>query len=471
MPAAKPLDPDTRRSKKDTKDVQLRPAARRDRDRILYSDSFRRLGGVTQTALGDASLQMHNRLTHSLKVEQVGTSLHGMLKAEAKVPDFDKIADRDAIEAACLGHDIGHPPFGHAGEAELHKILTCEAHRDTPRPMKDRIDDPCKKCLLEDGFEGNAQSFRILAVLAVHREPKPTDPFGLDLTRGTLAAVSKYPWTRGALDKKPHKWGAYDCDAGILEWVFGKTTNNPNLAAQVMDWADDISYAVHDLEDFYRSGRIPLEQYSRLAKNENTDAYNTFLTYVDSALPKKVTPKAREALRNLSVYFPRSKFHGQTEELATLDRMRNQFLSVFTRAAHVNAGAVKIDDLPQEVNAILKQFTWYYVINDPGLNLIQLGQKRVLREIFDDLLPMLEDVYQSGKTAAPTPRDLQRLPNALRRAVERGQFQRSNRRKQVYTEPQTLVRGLVDYISGLSDAEAYRVHAVLQGGEAYGLLQ
>ena len=114
MPAVKsPPDPQhERRSGKNTTDVQLRPPARRDRDRILYSDSFRRLGGVTQTALGDASLQMHNRLTHSLKVEQVGTSLHGMLAA--KVPDF---ADPDAIEAACLGHDIGHPPFGHAGES------------------------------------------------------------------------------------------------------------------------------------------------------------------------------------------------------------------------------------------------------------------------------------------------------------------------------------------------------------------
>lgn len=469
MPAATPPDPHERRSGKSTPDVQLRPPARRDRDRILYSDSFRRLGGVTQTALGDASLQMHNRLTHSLKVEQVGTSLHGMLAAKA--PGFDKSADRDAIEAACLGHDIGHPPFGHAGESELHKILTCETHRDKPRQMKDRIAHPCKKCLLEDGFEGNAQSFRILAVLAVHRDPKPTEPYGLDLTRGTLAAVSKYPWTLGASGKKTNKWGAYDCDAEILKWVFGKINNNPNLAAQVMDWADDVSYAVHDLEDFYRSGRIPLDQYSRLAQNENTDAYNTFLTYVESALKTAVSPGAREALRSYSFFFPRSKFQGRADELAALDRMRNRFLEAFMGAARISVDTVKIDDVPQEVNAVLKQFTWFYVINDPGLNLIQLGQKRVLREIFDDLLPMLEDVYKGGTTTAPSPRDLQRLPNALRRAVERGQLQWSNRKAQVYTERQTLVRGLVDYISGLSDAEAYRVHAVLKGGEAYGLLQ
>ena len=449
---------------KNTTDVQLRPPARRDRDRILYSDSFRRLG-VTQTALGDASLQMHNRLTHSLKVEQVGTSLHGMLAA--KVPDF---ADRDAIEAACLGHDIGHPPFGHAGESELHKKLTCEAHRKKPRPMQDRIDHPCDKCLLEDGFEGNAQSFRILAVLAVHRDPSFTQPYGLDLTRSTLAAVSKYPWTLGTPGRKANKWGAYDCDAEILDWVFGKIENDPNPAAQVMDWADDISYAVHDLEDFYRSGRIPLDQYSRLAQNENTDAYNTFLKYVESALGE-VSQKARDLLRSYSFYFPRSKFQGRTEELAALDVMRNRFLEQFMRAAEFSGGKLNIDEVPQEVNAVLKQFTWFYVIDDPGLTLIQLGQRRVLREIFDDLLLLLEDVYKSDGTAKPTDRDLRRLPFALRRAVTRGQLQQAASTKQVYSDRQTLVRGLVDYISGLSDAEAYRVHAVLQGGEAYGLLQ
>lgn len=471
MPAAQPLDPHERRSGKNTKDVQLRPPARRDRDRILYSDSFRRLGGVTQTALGDPSLQMHNRLTHSLKVEQVGTSLHGMLAD--KVPDFDKIADRDAIEAACLGHDIGHPPFGHAGEAELHEILTCKDHREKPRPMQDRIDDPCRKCRLEDGFEGNAQSFRILAALAVHRDSQPIQPYGLDLTRDTLAAVSKYPWTRGEPGKKTNKWGAYDCDAEILKWVFGKIKNKPTLAAQVMDWADDISYAVHDLEDFYRSGRIPLDQYSRLSEDENTDAYNEFLKYVESpgALGKKVTPAAREALRSYSFFFPRSKFQGRADELAALDRMRNRFLEAFMSAAQIKDGMLKIDPLPQEVNSVLKQFTWFYVINDPGLNIIQLGQRRVLREIFEDLLRMLEDVYKSGGTAKPTQRELRRLPYALRRAVERGQAQQSTCTTPVYDERKTLIRGLVDYISGLSDAEAYRVHAVLKGGEAYGLLQ
>nr|WP_083298654.1 HD domain-containing protein [Mycolicibacterium grossiae] len=74
------------------------------------------------------------------------------------------------VEAACLGHDIGHPPFGHAGEMELQELLVCEKHQTLVRPLRDRLKDPCDKCLLEDGFEGNAQSFRILAILAVHRD-------------------------------------------------------------------------------------------------------------------------------------------------------------------------------------------------------------------------------------------------------------------------------------------------------------
>jgi dGTPase len=84
---------------------------------------------------------------------------------------------------------------------------------------------------------------------------------------------------------------------------------------------------------------------------------------------------------------------------------------------------------------------------------------------------VLEDVYKTGRSAVPTERELRRLPYALRRAVERGQLQRSLRGTKVYDERKTLIRGLVDYISGLSDTEAYRVHAILKGGEAYALLQ
>lgn len=227
-------------------DSSFRTPTVRDRDRILYAEAFRRLGGVTQVATGTPDMALHNRLTHSLKVEQVGVGLatklnHGVSAA--------KQIDPGAVAAACLAHDIGHPPFGHAGEQELNALVVCPAHREgtgTVRTPEQRKVAPCAHCLLEDGFEGNAQTFRILTALAVHRENE-SEVIGLDLTRLALQAVSKYPWARGQNVEKPKKWGAYDCDRTALAWVQEDLGTERSLLAHVMDWSDDVAYAVHDI--------------------------------------------------------------------------------------------------------------------------------------------------------------------------------------------------------------------------------
>ncbi|WP_396910290.1 deoxyguanosinetriphosphate triphosphohydrolase family protein [Mycolicibacterium sp.] len=444
-------------------DESKRSATRRDRDRILYSDSFRRLGGVTQVALGDPSLELHNRLTHSLKVEQVGFSICSLLTSYDK--DFGNAVNENVVAAASLGHDIGHPPFGHAGESELQQILMCSEHLLHPRRIDKRKSDPCPRCLLEDGFEGNAQSFRALAVLAVHRDSEER-PLGLDLTRATLAAVSKYPWTRGAPGRKINKWGAYDCDAPILEWVFGTTDAPQDAPSQVMDWADDISYAVHDLEDFYRTGRIPLENYNRVTNGVTNDRYEEFIEYVESHdAHGQISDECKKSLPNYFAYFPRSAFQGRPADLAALDRMRSRFLNAFISAAEHEHPNIPIDPLRKEVNAIMKQFVWFHVIDDPKLGDIQRGQRRVIREIFDDLLPMLESIYRIGSGIVPSERQKRTLPYALKRAIEFGVRQQSS-----YTDRQVLIRGLVDYISSLSDAGAYRLHGVLKGREGYGII-
>src|SRR6056297_1141470 len=150
----------------------------RDRDRILYSTSFRRLDGITQIVRAGESDVFHNRLTHSMKVAQVGRRLaEHCIEQQADSANFHGL-HVEVVEAACLGHDLGHPPFGHIGEETLDRILT----------TKDEVGD----CLDPEGFEGNAQSFRIVAKLAV-RFPQCD---GLDLTRATLAALQKYPWAR-----------------------------------------------------------------------------------------------------------------------------------------------------------------------------------------------------------------------------------------------------------------------------------
>jgi len=225
---------------------ESRTCFQKDRDRVLYSDAFRRLGFVTQVISPYEHVAVHTRLTHVLKVAQIGRRLaERLLNLKANLVDQGGGLNADVVEAAALAHDLGHPPFGHVVEEKLNDLAEKELKKSRIRG---------------DGFEGNAQSFRLVTRLE-GRGAKSTA--GLDLTRATLNALLKYPWLNRKNPKKPKKWGAYKSEVadfafardqlGANEWSQKKT-----LEAEIMDWADDITYAVHDLEDFYRARKIPL---------------------------------------------------------------------------------------------------------------------------------------------------------------------------------------------------------------------
>src|SRR5665811_1500677 len=149
---------------------------------------------------------------------------------------------------ASLAHDLGHPPFGHGAERELNELIA----GDGLAPLRD-WQDP-------DGYEGNAQTFRILNRLDVRFD----DLAGLDLTRATLSATSKYPWLRENSGERHRKWGVYASEQDEFDWsrshLIDHRRDHKTLEAEIMDWSDDIAYAVHDLEDFYRAGLVPLDR-------------------------------------------------------------------------------------------------------------------------------------------------------------------------------------------------------------------
>jgi dGTPase len=236
-------DPEERFIAEDAADK--RSHAQRDRDRVLYAAAFARLAEITQVVSPERGYVFHNRLTHSLKVAQIARRIAESLNREhpKEVEELGGL-DSDATEAAGLAHDLGHPPFGHIAEEELNRLV--------------------RKAGVRDGYEGNAQAFRIAVRLAnsdaCDRKDVPIP--GLNLTRRTLDGILKYPW--GHEDRPPgykNKWGYYETEADVFGWVRkGRQRRQRSIIAEIMDWADDITFAIHDLLDFYRSGRIPIDR-------------------------------------------------------------------------------------------------------------------------------------------------------------------------------------------------------------------
>lgn len=352
----------------------------RDRARILHSAALRRLAGKTQVVeLAESARESQHsprtRLTHSLECAQIGRELGRAFGC-----------DPDLVEAACLSHDLGHPPFGHNGEAALDLIAT--------------------GC---GGFEGNAQSLRLLTRLEAKAFDADGRSAGLNLTRAALDASMKYPWT-----KDGPKYGVYDDDRPIADWVRQDSPGDRLcFEAQVMDWADDVAYSVHDLEDGLYAGRIRLDTLADAAERR-TVCDLTAKLYCD-AEPAELE---EHFVRLLAEECWPATYDGGLLALAALKNLTSELIGRFCQAAeratHEAYGAGPLTRYAADLVvprrqrlecALLKGVAAYYVMGRADHEETQARQRELIVELAAALTPdALDPVFRAFHDQAPDDR-------------------------------------------------------------------
>lgn len=474
-----------------------RTAFERDRDRVLYDRYFRRLNDVTQVARAGESYLYHDRLTHSLKVAQVGRRLAELLRRrrerdQESNPLPKSVLDPDVVETGCLAHDMGHPPFGHLAEEELDDLLIKYTHPDGETDDFDADADDEEAIRKGDTpggirYEGNAQTFRIITRLAAHNDPKT----GLGLTRATLNSVLKYPYGRGEWihdeTRKKGKFGYYKTEKKAFEFARQGQFDTPDksLSAEVMDYADDVTYAIHDMMDFYMTGQIPLNRLLREARrmgeeesdetdSEEVDTYelNSFGEYLDEServnLGETSASKLFERLAESALGYPTlfESFSGSQRERNLLDGFKSYLIGFYLDVENkspskenrislieVNSDSsssydLEIDDEMEEEIAILRELTHYYVIRDSSLMAQQRGQRQIIRKLFETL-------YDEGGSDDMS---LSAIPKPYSEWIEgdlyRGSFgPPSNGR----------ARAVADFIASMTEKQAFEMYERLTG--------
>ncbi len=348
----------------------------RDRARVLHSAALRRLAAKTQVVGVGQSDFPRTRLTHSLECAQIGRELATALGA-----------DGDLVDAACLAHDLGHPPYGHNGETVLAEIA-----------------EPC------GGFEGNAQSLRVLTRLEAKVLGPDGASVGLNLTRAVLDAATKYPWERRAGESK---FGVYAEDLPTFAWMReGAPGDRRCLEAQVMDWADDVAYSVHDLEDGIQAGHV------QLAVLDDADERAAVVALAASSYSSATAADLDDALTRL-IGLPQwqRNYDGSVRSLAAVKAMTSTLIARLTSASitatrdrygeialvRYEADLVVPDDARTEC-AILKAVADRYVMSREDAKARQVQQREQLAELAavllakapDSLEPWLRDAWATA---------------------------------------------------------------------------
>lgn len=506
----------------------------RDIDRLKYTREFRRLKDVTQVARAGETYLYHDRLTHTLKVAQVGRRLAEYLLRRKIANELgDKFADRppheqslmlargkgytevdadlanvldpDVVEAGCIAHDMGHPPFGHIAEEELDILLQEKTNPEfngrqssekEGRKLVKEINKQDQRSVASGDtptgirFEGNAQSFRILTRLASYKNSET----GLGLTYAVLNAVQKYPYGRGEWDddsnetesaagllyseRSSGKFGYYKSERRAFETIREVVNDGRDrtLAAEIMDFADDLTYAIHDLFDFYRDGRLPLDQLLTEARalsgrdiDEGSELYRFSSYYRDK---NDASAPAERVLRSLA-----GPAYSIDERLFKPYEDQEEAIEAFTSyliGYYLNEHVVIGDKLPEKDGElilqlteaesgyhlatseqlkfhidVLQELTKYYVIRDTALMGQQHGQRKVLRDLFDALY---DEAGKEDPEMSAIPVPYARWLSTNDNIVGRHNSRRERR-----------ARIVCDFICSMTEPQAVRLHQRISG--------
>ena len=380
----------------------------RDRARVVHAASFRRLAAKTQVVGPQSDDFVRNRLTHSLEVAQIARDLSRALGTHP-----------DITETAALAHDLGHPPFGHNGERVLNELAA--------------------DC---GGFEGNAQTLRLLTRLEAKSVDHTGASVGLNLTRATLDACTKYPWgLTDAPRSAAGKFGVYDDDREAFDWARSAAPPRRKcIEAQVMDLADDVAYSVHDVEDGTVAGKVDLTRLDTAA---------VWDTVRDWYLPDASDDDLDLVLGRLCAVgsWPQAPYDGARGSLAALKNLTSDLIGRFCGAVQqatfaagsgpfvrYAAGLVVPAETWAEIT-VLKGIAAHYVMQDASRVALQERQRNLLAELVAVLLDRGSDALEQSFVT-----DWGRAADDLART-----------------------RVVVDQVASLTDARALAWHARLFG--------
>ena len=384
----------------------------KDRSKLIHSTAFRRLQGKTQVFSPGHADFFRTRLTHCLEAAQIGKGL----------AINHKIADPDLVELACLAHDIGHPAFGHAGEYELQKLM-----------------------LDHGGFEGNAQNLRILNFL----ESKYEKCRGLNFTRASVDSILKYSDNYSTIkSQNPKNWKFfYDDDQPLVNWAKdgAPSKEDRSIECQIMNWADDIAYSTHDLEDGIKSGMISYDKMKQLEptlRNELSSEGNfdegiwqSVRTIIRDLTSLPETPHKRKAKRIELVAELISEFITNTKVNQRKDYQK------FASRYHYT---LEIDDSAKIKCEMLKKLVWSMILDDPRVSTLGKKGQLIVRELFEIFLE--KDSWTDKM-----------FPHDFREILEDGNISRE--------------RVVCYYIAGMTDSYALRLYSRLTESDIHSIFE